>query len=97
MASTPATVQVVQEEQLLQVGTLHTLLHRTAQFYTPRPTLETTNPDSSEVPPFMTSEVKKPLREMKNKVPGIDNLTSDIVSLGGEESMKLITTFLIRS
>ena len=37
----------------------------------------------------MTSEVKKTLKEMKNsKAPGIDNLTSDIMILGGEESVK---------
>ena len=30
------------------------------------PTLKITNPDSSEVPPIMTSEVKKTLKEMKN-------------------------------
>ena len=66
------------------------------------PSLETTNPDSSKVPPIMTSEVKKSLREKKtkqknNKVPGIDNLTSDFMILGGEESAKQITIFLIRS
>ena len=37
----------------------------------------------------MTSEVKKTPREMKtNKALGIDNLTSDIMILGGEESVK---------
>ena len=40
----------------------------------------------------MTSEVKKTLKEMKkNKAPGIDNLTSDILILGGEESVKQLT------
>ena len=40
----------------------------------------------------MTSEVKKTLKEMKNnKAPGIDNLTSDIMILGGEESVKQLT------
>ena len=40
----------------------------------------------------MTSEVKKTLKEIKKyKAPGIDNLTSDIVKLGGEESVKLFT------
>ena len=43
----------------------------------------------------MTSEVKKTLKEIKNnKAPGIDNLVSDIMILGGEESVKQITTFL---
>ena len=39
----------------------------------------------------MTSEVKKTLKRMKNKAPGIDNLTSDVMILGGEESVKQIT------
>ena len=40
----------------------------------------------------MTSEVEKTLKEIKKyKAPGIDNLTSDIVKLGGEESVKLFT------
>ena len=70
------------------------LLHRTVQFYTPKPTLllKNTSPDSSYVPPIMPSEVKKTLREMKNnKAPGIDNFTSDIMILGGKESVKQIT------
>ena len=41
----------------------------------------------------MTPEVKKTLKEMKNnKAPAIDNLTDDIVILGGEESVKQLTT-----
>ena len=40
----------------------------------------------------MTSEVKKTLKEMKNiKAPGIDNLTSDIMIFGGEDSVKQLT------
>ena len=40
-----------------------------------------------------TSEIMKTLKEMKNiKAPGIDNLTSDIMILGGEESVKQLTT-----
>ena len=55
----------------------------------PPPSPKITNPDSSEVPPIMTSEVKKTLKEIKNnKAPGIDNLTSEIMQLGGEESVK---------
>ena len=43
----------------------------------------------------MTSEVKKTLKETKNnKVPGIHNLTSDVMILRGEESVKQITIFL---
>ena len=57
------------------------------------PSLKNINPDSPEVPPIMTSEVKKTLKEMKNnKAACIDNLTSDMI-LGGEESMKQITHF----
>ena len=56
------------------------------------PKLKITNPDSLEVPPIMTSEVKKTLKEMKNnKAPGIHNLSSDIKTLGGEESVKQLT------
>ena len=40
----------------------------------------------------MTSAVKKTLKEVKNrKNPGIDNLTRDIMILGGEESVKQLT------
>ena len=59
------------------------------------PSLENTSPDSSEVPPIRASEVKKTLTEMKNKAPGIDNLTSDIMILGGEESVKQLTQIFI--
>ena len=55
------------------------------------PSLENTCPDSSEVSPIMTSEVKKPLKEMKNNAaPGIDKLTSDVMIHGAEESVKQI-------
>ena len=52
------------------------------------PSLKNTSPDSSEVPPTMRSEVKKILKGMKNKAKGIDKLTSDVMILGGEESVK---------
>ena len=56
------------------------------------PPLKMINPDSSEVPPIMTSEVEKTPKEMKNNTaPGIDNLASDIMILGGEESVKKLT------
>ena len=59
------------------------------------PSLKITNPDSSEVPPIITSEVMKSTKEMKNnKAPGIDNLTSYITILGGEESVKQITNMV---
>ena len=58
------------------------------------PSLKNTRPDSPEVQPIMTSEVKKTLKEMKsNKAPGIDNLTGDVMMLGGEESVKQIKKF----
>ena len=34
-----------------------------------------------------TSKVKKTLKEIENKAPGIDNLASDVMVLGGEESV----------
>ena len=39
------------------------------------PSPKITNIDSLEVPPIMASEVKKTLKEIKNKAPGIDSLT----------------------
>ena len=37
----------------------------------------------------MKSEVKKILNEIKNnKAPGIDNLTSDVMTIEGDESAK---------
>ena len=44
---------------------------------------------ASEVPPIMKSRVKKSLNETKNKKAlGIDNLASDAMILGGDESVK---------
>ena len=65
------------------------------QFYAPRPdqhpSLKKANQDSLKVPTIMTSGVKKTLKEMKNnKAPGIDNLTRDVMTLGGEKSVKQI-------
>ena len=39
----------------------------------------------------MASEIKKTPKEMKNKASGIDSLTSDVMILGREESVKEIT------
>ena len=48
--------------------------------------------DTQEVPPILTSEVKKTLKEIKNsKASGIDNLTVDVMILGGDASVKQIT------
>ena len=53
---------------------------------------DTTGPDNTEVPPFMEVEIEKALKEMKkNKAPGNDQLTSDIIRLGGSEAVKQIT------
>ena len=44
---------------------------------------------SADTPPIMTSEVKNPLKEMKNnKTPGTDNLTCDVMTPRGKESTK---------
>ena len=46
------------------------------------------SPDNSDVPPFIASEIRKTLHAMKkNKAPGNDYLTSDIIRLGGEEAI----------
>ena len=39
----------------------------------------------------MTSEVTITLKEIKNKVPGIHNLTNEFLMLGGDESVEQIT------
>ena len=63
-------------------------------FQDQHPSPKNTSPDSSDVPPIMTPEVKKPLKEMKNnKAPDIDKLTADIMILGGKEPVKQIIDF----
>ena len=91
------------EENEVQIDR-NEILKVCARFYTElysstlqgqHPSLKNTNPDSSEVPPIMTSDFKKTLKEMKNnKAPDINNLTSDIMILGEEESVKQITIFI---
>ena len=86
-------VQTDRNEILKDCARFYTELYSTT-LQDQHPSLKISNPDSSEVPPIMTPEVKKTLREMKyNKAPVIDNLTSDIMILGGEESVKQITFF----
>ena len=54
---------------------------------------DATDTDSTKVPLFMEAEIEKALKEMKkNKSPGNDQLTSDIIRLGGYEALKQITT-----
>ena len=79
-------------KQKLNIEYLRALLHRSVQFYSPRPTpfnFKNASPDSSEVPPIMRLEAKKTPKEMKNnKALGIGNLTSDVMILEGEESVR---------
>ena len=56
------------------------------------PSPKNTSPDSTEVSPIVTSDVRKILKEMKNnKAPSIENLTNDVMILGGEGSEEQIT------
>ena len=82
---------------------LRTPLHRTVQFYTPRPIRSqmNANPDTPGMPPIMTPKVKKTLKGIppppplkKKKAPGIDNLTSDVT--GEEKSVNRIKKNSIR-
>ena len=77
-----------EEDEVLKICALfHTELY-SSTLQDQHPSLNITSQDSSEVPPIMTSEVNKTLKEMKNnKVPGTDNLTSDVMILGREESV----------
>ena len=60
------------------------------QFYTPTPLTKAYQPRLIR----SHTEVKKILKEMKNnEASGTDNLTSDVMILGEEESVKQITFF----
>ena len=85
-------VQTDRNEVLRICTCFYTILYScTRQNQHPLP--KNTSPDSSEVPPTMTSKSeKKNLKEMKNdEVPSNDNLKSDVMKLGGEELAKQIT------
>ncbi|GFN92475.1 RNA-directed DNA polymerase (reverse transcriptase) domain containing protein [Plakobranchus ocellatus] len=60
----------------------------------PTPTnCEKESPDSDEVPPFTTNEVKSCLLAMsKKKAPGPDDITSDILLFGDEPGLKYLTS-----
>ena len=50
------------------------------------------SPENLEPAPFSKEEINKALKEMKdNKAPGIDQLTSDIIKIGGDEALTQIT------
>ena len=92
------TCEMKNEENEIQTDS-NEILKICARFYTElygstlqdqHPSLENTSPDSSEVPPIMTSEVKNQENTERNKKqgPGIDKMTSDVMILGGEEPVK---------
>ncbi|GFR67061.1 RNA-directed DNA polymerase (Reverse transcriptase) domain containing protein [Elysia marginata] len=50
------------------------------------------SPDTDDVPPFTKSEVRKCLKDMrKNKSPGPDDITSDVVRIAGEPALDYLT------
>ena len=52
----------------------------------------TTSADTEEIPPFLEDEVRETLKEMKkNKAPGNDGITSDVLNLGGPEVITYMT------
>ena len=67
------------------------------QFYIPRPTSLTKEYQTRLIrgPTDHDMRSEENLKEMEEKkAPGIDNLTSDIMIHGGEESVKQITTLV---
>ena len=53
---------------------------------------------ANDVPPIMEDEVEKALDRMKNgKAPWEDQLTADILKLGGTATVKILTKLSIRS
>ena len=55
--------------------------------------LEEKSPEQEKVPKFTDKEIENTLKSLKKgKVPGIDNITSDILKLGGKEVIKALKT-----
>ena len=51
------------------------------------------NPEQEKVPKFTDKEIENTLKSLKKgKAPGIDNITSDILKLGGKEVIKALKT-----
>ena len=50
------------------------------------------SPDTDEVPPFTEKEIEHALKKMrKMKAPGNDGITSDIIKMGGQNTIAYIT------
>ena len=53
------------------------------------------SPEQEKVPKFTDKEISNTLKSLKKgKAPGIDNITSDILNLGGKEVIKALKTIL---
>ena len=51
------------------------------------------SPEQEKVPKFTDKEIENMLKSLKKgKAPGIDNITSDILKLGGKEVIKALKT-----
>ena len=58
-------------------------------------TTEDVSPDNSEALPLINSELRKTLYAIKKtKAPGKDNLTRDLICLGGEVAISHVTKML---
>ncbi|GFS08728.1 endonuclease-reverse transcriptase [Elysia marginata] len=78
-------------EEILEIcKTFYILLYEKT---VPTPTnARTQSPDTDDVPPFTKSEVRKCLKDMrKNKSPGPDDITSDVLLIAGEPALDYLT------
>ena len=83
------------EDQRKRYEGLPTLLHRTVQFYTPRLTPLIKEYQTRLISSPTNHDIRSqenPEKKKNNKAPGRDNLASDIMTIGGKESVKQITT-----